>query len=111
MKLPAGFQVEGLNVCGSLSIGQMHGMATSFDGRALAWGSDDYGTLGQGEGHWQRVPLKTPTEIPGLGNVKSLSCGWKHSAAVTMDGKLLTWGWNGAYHAEMMSDSGSGRPT
>lgn len=103
-----GFQVEGINVCGSLSIGQMHGMATGFDGQALAWGSDEFGTLGQGEGQWQRLPLKKPTVIPGLSNVRSLSCGWKHSSAVTMEGKLYTWGWNGAYHTELMMDSGSG---
>ena len=101
-------KVESINVCGALSIGQMHGMATSFDGRALVWGSDEFGTLGQGEGNWQRLPLKQPKEVPGISGVKSLSCGWKHSTAVTTDGKLFTWGWNGAYHAELMTDSGSG---
>ena len=86
----------------------LRSLATSFEGRALAWGTDDFGTLGQGEGNWQKIPVKTPTEIPGLSNVKSVSCGWKHSVAVTTDGRLFTWGWNGAYHKEPLMDSGSG---
>ena len=37
-------------------------MATGFDGHVLAWGTDDHGTLGQGEGNWQRMPVKRPIE-------------------------------------------------
>ena len=38
-------------------------MATGFDGRAVAWGTDDHGTLGQGEGNWQSMPVKRPVEV------------------------------------------------
>ena len=26
--------------------------------------------------------------------------GWKHSAGITQDGRLLMWGWNGAYNED-----------
>ncbi len=105
-------QLEGVRVCGSLSIGHSHGLATSFDGTVVTWGTDSNGSLGQGEGsgNWQRVPLKVPTAVPGLpGGAKSVICGWKHSLAVSTDGRLYTWGWNGAYHADPMMDSGAGQ--
>ncbi|GAX82152.1 hypothetical protein CEUSTIGMA_g9580.t1 [Chlamydomonas eustigma] len=102
-------RLEGINVCGSLSLGQMHGLATGFEGRTMVWGSDDFGTLGQGDGNWQSMPLKKPKEVPGLSHVKSVACGWKHSAAVTTEGKLYTWGWNGTYQTELIGDYGSGQ--
>lgn len=66
-------QVDGLRVCGSLALGQMHGLATGFDGALYAWGTDDHGSLGQGEGaaNWQSMPVK----LPKVGCQRLSQCG------------------------------------
>eukprot|EP00983_Pelagomonas_calceolata_P041816 1138221-Pelagomonas_calceolata.AAC.1 len=74
-----------------------------------------------------RLPIKTPTEVRGVSGLgtgaapKALAAGvrrdsivgqdevflgevysscWKHSVGITPDGRLLTWGWNGAYNED-----------
>jgi len=102
-------RIEKLNVCGSLSIGQMHAMATGFDGNVFVWGTNDHGTLGQGKREWVRLPIKQPQELKSAPHSKSVHCGWKHSLCVSTDGRLFTWGWAGAYNEGMFDDYGSGQ--
>ncbi|KAL8615071.1 hypothetical protein ACOMHN_013605 [Nucella lapillus] len=68
-----------------------HTLALSIDGEVFSWGDGDYGKLG----HGSNSTVKTPKLVAGpfLGKkIKCISAGYRHSAAVTEEGELYTWG-------------------
>uniref|UniRef100_T1JES7 HECT-type E3 ubiquitin transferase n=1 Tax=Strigamia maritima TaxID=126957 RepID=T1JES7_STRMM len=68
-----------------------HTLALTADGEVYSWGDGDYGKLGHGNSSTQKYPKLIQGPLQGK-VVKCISAGYRHSAAVTEDGELYTWG-------------------
>ncbi|XP_037548156.1 probable E3 ubiquitin-protein ligase HERC1 [Nematolebias whitei] len=68
-----------------------HSLAITAEGEVFSWGDGEYGKLGHGNSATQKYPKII--QGPLLGKVVvCVSAGYRHSAAVTNDGELYTWG-------------------
>lgn len=85
-------QVAGLPPIVAVSAGGWHSLALDADGNVWSWGSGGQGQLGDGTAV-TRKPL--PTIVPGLDGVAQIAAGAFHSLAMTEDGKVWAWGYNG----------------
>uniref|UniRef100_T1IYS2 HECT-type E3 ubiquitin transferase n=1 Tax=Strigamia maritima TaxID=126957 RepID=T1IYS2_STRMM len=74
----------------SVHSGGRHAMALTIDGKVFSWGEGDDGKLG----HGNRNTLDRPRLIEALKSkrVRDIACGSSHSAAITSNGELYTWG-------------------
>jgi len=87
-----------------IALGNTHCGVVTGKGDVYMFGTSHYGELGLNE-QISNVPLKsifgnnatinTPTKIDSLSNIKSLSLGGRHSAAIDEDGRVFTWGYGG----------------
>lgn len=70
--------------------GGKHAMAITLDGKIFSWGEGEDGKLG----HGNRLTLEKPKLIDTLKTkrVRDIACGSSHSAAITSQGELYTWG-------------------
>lgn len=77
----------------AVSIGDDNALALADDGTVYSWG--DY--AGQEGGSSSKA---VPGQVRGVGgvgvlsNIVAVSAGWNWSAALTADGKVVTWGFN-----------------
>ncbi|XP_058523035.1 E3 ISG15--protein ligase HERC5 isoform X1 [Ochotona princeps] len=73
-----------------ISAGEAHSMALSMAGITYSWGKNDMGQLGLG--HTQNED--SPCLIEALDNqkIEFVACGGSHTALLTQDGKLFTFG-------------------
>mmetsp|Transcript_27001 Transcript_27001/g.59364 ORF Transcript_27001/g.59364 Transcript_27001/m.59364 type:complete len:687 (-) Transcript_27001:165-2225(-) len=72
-----------------------HSILLTSTGRVLSFGTGQYGALGQGFSGGKQLPdILRPTYIDALSGVRCVcvAAGELHSAAVTVDGDLYTWG-------------------
>ncbi|CAB3375688.1 Hypothetical predicted protein [Cloeon dipterum] len=70
--------------------GGKHAMALTLDGKVFSWGEGDDGKLG----HGNRLSYDKPKMIEALRSkrIRDIACGSSHSAAITSNGELYTWG-------------------
>ena len=84
----------------SLASGASHCMALSSEGKVFAWGITQNGRLGLGQRGSEDI-VNTPTCIESLWEqniiVTNVACGSAHTALVSEDGNLFTFGWNYYY--------------
>jgi len=86
-------QVRGLGGVVSVSAGSGHALALKGDGTVWAWGSDDYGELGDGVSG-TGINRATPARVPGLAHMRAIAAGTGSSLAVAGDGTVWAWGAN-----------------
>ncbi|KAF8058855.1 Herc6 [Scenedesmus sp. PABB004] len=86
-------QLRQLRHVGQLALGFSHSLSVGRHGDTYSWGTDEQGSLGQGW-LWPKPGSRTPERLPI--KLAAAAAGWKHSAGITSDGRLLTWGWGGA---------------
>ncbi|KAI4299522.1 hypothetical protein L6164_032974 [Bauhinia variegata] len=83
-----GIQIE------AVAAGLWHTVCVSADSGIYAFGGNQFGQLGTGADPTETLPRLL--ESPKLENAhaRSLSCGARHTAVITDDGKVFCWGWN-----------------
>lgn len=100
-------QVRGLGGVVSVSAGSGHALALKGDGTVWAWGSDDYGELGDGVSG-TGINRATPARVPGLAHMRAIAAGTGSSLAVAGDGTVWAWGAN--IHNREDGTNNSSRP-
>lgn len=78
--------------CIAVSAGELHSAAVTEDGDVYTWGDGFCGQLGHGDKRPQVLPVQVTKG--GLDDecVTNISCGSRHTLAVTEDGDCFSWG-------------------
>eukprot|EP00658_Telonema_sp_P-2_P082665 TRINITY_DN8784_c0_g1_i1.p1 TRINITY_DN8784_c0_g1~~TRINITY_DN8784_c0_g1_i1.p1 ORF type:complete len:1789 (-),score=688.48 TRINITY_DN8784_c0_g1_i1:283-5649(-) len=74
--------------------GEYHSAALTANGEVYTWGDGGDGQLGHGDGRTKGYRLSQPRLIKSLASkgVTAIACGEYHTAALTGDGNVYTWG-------------------
>ncbi|KAL3277276.1 hypothetical protein HHI36_012626 [Cryptolaemus montrouzieri] len=83
-----------------------HTLALTENGEVYSWGDGDYGKLGHGNCATHKQPERIMGPFVGK-IIKFINAGYRHSAAITDDGKLYTWGEGD--HGRLGHGDGNGR--
>ncbi len=90
VNIPAGTTIA------AIGVGWDHSLAVTSDGDGLGWGTDDFGQLGDGPGNPVVQTAIRSIVLPAGVKLKSVDGGIDHSAALTTDGRVLTFGYGGS---------------
>ncbi len=91
-----------LNDVIAISAGCSHSAVLKSDGTVWAWGSNNYGQLGNGIYTDWSTPNTTPIQVIGpdsigfLDDIVAISCGAFHTVALRSDSTVWVWGTNWA---------------
>nr|XP_027077442.1 ultraviolet-B receptor UVR8-like isoform X1 [Coffea arabica] len=75
-----------------VACGWRHTISVSSSGDLYTYGWSKYGQLGHGDFEDHLVPHKLNALSKSF--ISQISGGWRHTMAMTADGKLYGWGWN-----------------
>ncbi|XP_021900332.1 ultraviolet-B receptor UVR8 isoform X2 [Carica papaya] len=75
-----------------VACGWRHTISVSSSGGLYTYGWSKYGQLGHGDFEDHLVPHKL--EALSKSFISQIAGGWRHTMALTSDGKLYGWGWN-----------------
>lgn len=78
----------------AMAAGAYHSLAVLNDGTVMAWGSNSSGQLGNGVSG-PGTDSATPVAVTVLQNAVSVAAGQYHSLALTADGQVYAWGFDG----------------
>ena len=100
LKQPTYFEEVSGTSFQQVSCGKDHIAAITIDGRLLTMGNPGHGKLGHKDYSDEHKSSYMPKSIGDnarieyldLKDVKQVSCGFRHTACVTKDGGLYTWG-------------------
>ncbi|MCA1789237.1 MAG: hypothetical protein LC667_05085 [Thioalkalivibrio sp.] len=87
--------------------GDTHSLALDLEGNAWAWGSNDYGQLGDGSGSDQSTAV--PVAMPADTSFTDIAAGGNHSVALDLEGNAWAWGSND--YGQLGDGSGSDQST
>ncbi|XP_042494541.1 ultraviolet-B receptor UVR8-like isoform X2 [Macadamia integrifolia] len=73
-----------------ISGGWRHTMAVTSDGRLYGWGWNKFGQVGVGDNVDRCSPVQV--KFPQEQKVVQISCGWRHTLAVTEKQNVFSWG-------------------
>jgi RCC1 and BTB domain-containing protein len=90
-----------------IACGSGHTVVLTTEGEVYTWGRGDDGRLGHGDNGWKYVPRITQSLSGHI--VVQVTCGSYHTAAVTSNGDLYTWG--GGMYGKLGHSNESGQAT
>lgn len=96
-------------VC-KVACGSYHSLAITVDGELYSWGSNNCGQLGNGPNNQPTPRRITGHLVSANKKVVSMSCGQSFSIALTEDGELYSWGYNGNGQLGLGSSSNQQSP-
>jgi len=97
---------SGLTRVVAITAGFLHTCGLRADGRALCWGSNDLGQLGNGTVNF--AANFVPSEVSGLRSIVALTAGSTHTCGLRADGRAFCWG--GSSEGRVLGNSGAPEP-
>jgi alpha-tubulin suppressor-like RCC1 family protein len=96
MDVTSNFDLQGEDKITSMALGFFHSSALSSLGNVFTWGYNSGGQLGDGTKNNKFLPIDISARfsVSNEESIISLSLGREHSAALSEDGRIFTWGSN-----------------
>ncbi|KAL7559429.1 hypothetical protein ACA910_009989 [Epithemia clementina (nom. ined.)] len=78
--------------CVCVAAGELHSAVVTSDGDVYSWGDGFCGQLGHGDRRPRVVPKQVTSGNLEDESITNVSCGGRHTIAVTEEGEVFTWG-------------------